>query len=594
ILPQFSEDAEFIHMFIDEARLAGFLRHPGIVPIYEIGRCQSTLYLVMEYVWGRDLLQVLRTAKQSKGHIPYEVSAYIGAKLCEALHYAHTLRDEKGQALNIVHRDVSPQNVLISFDGRVKLIDFGIAKASFRITHTQVGTIKGKMGYMSPEQVRGLPLDGRSDLFAVGTLLYEMITLRPLFARGSDMEIIQRIRDAEVPPIESIAPRVPKKLAEIVMRALKREPADRFSSGEEMQQALLAFLSGFAPHFERPELARWLRQLFYKDFIREKARLDALDAIGRPVAYARELPTSRSTLLEIEPNEGFEPIDEREFTEVIELTSLLSRMDFPGPPSEVFFESSGGEPLNAYTSIEPPSSLHSAGVSTKTMAPHLPATTDPSHTLSSEPNNQKGERSTLRPQAGSFIRNTLERLAAKRLITTDPDPIQPDVDGRLSTFSIDPSRLNSRVIRRLLASHRQESSPPSPHPAPSQPSIPLRASRGDIVFFSLSSLLTLSLGGVTTTALLAMNQKATVELHCNPPVDALVVIDGRPRGKAPLRVSDLPSGHHTIVLVAPGYETTQREVFLHPREIALIEIALLPKAKDNQPPPPPQPSSATP
>lgn len=285
ILPHLSADAEFIRMFVDEARIAGQLQHSGIVPTQELGRIGQSFYIVMEYVWGRDLLQLLRHVKQLGQMIDPIVCAHIGSKLCEALHYAHTKDDKSGKPLRLVHRDVSPQNVLLSFDGVVKLIDFGIAKAASRSTSTQVGTLKGKVGYMSPEAVRGLDVDARSDIFAVGTLLYEMLTVRPLFARGNNFEAMNRVRTADVPPLMEKLPTCPQALADVVMRALSLRPEDRFQNADEMRRALDGFLSTVVPC--TPEsIAGWLHTIYEGDYSREKARIMALDSIGRRAVTA--------------------------------------------------------------------------------------------------------------------------------------------------------------------------------------------------------------------------------------------------------------------------------------------------------------------
>ena len=280
ILPHLSADAEFIRMFVDEARIAGQLQHPGIVPTQELGRIGPSFYIAMEFVWGRDLLQLLRHVKQLGQKIDPVFCAYIGSKLCDALHYAHTKHDKSGKPLQLVHRDVSPQNVLVSFEGGVKLIDFGIAKAASRSAATQVGTLKGKVGYMSPEAVRGVEVDARSDLFAVGVLLYEMLTVRPLFARGNNIEAMNRVRDADVPPLRKKVPSCPEALADAIMRALSLKPEDRFQDANEMRLALDAFLATQRP-CSSESIAAWLHEIYESDYSREKSRITALDAIGR-------------------------------------------------------------------------------------------------------------------------------------------------------------------------------------------------------------------------------------------------------------------------------------------------------------------------
>ena len=219
ILPTMAEDDDFIEMFIDEAKIAGHLNHANIVPIYELGKIGESHYIAMEYVWGKDLLQIMNRFRRMRKRMPPTMVGFIATKMCEALEYAHTKRDRRGQPLNLIHRDISPQNILCSYDGAVKLIDFGIAKAASRTTKTQAGVLKGKFGYMSPEQVRGLPIDHRSDIFAVGTCMYEMLTADRLFVGESDFSTLEKVRHAAVQAPSEMVPGVPKEFDEIVMRA---------------------------------------------------------------------------------------------------------------------------------------------------------------------------------------------------------------------------------------------------------------------------------------------------------------------------------------------------------------------------------------
>src|SRR5215470_13007089 len=200
ILPSMAEDGDFIGMFIDEAKIAGQLSHANICQIFELGRIADAHFIAMEYIWGKDLLQIQNRFRKLKQPMPVPMACYVAAKVCEGLDYAHRKRDAQGKPLHIIHRDVSPQNVLVSYEGEVKIIDFGIAKAAVRSSRTQHGILKGKFSYMSPEQVRGLPIDRRSDLFAIGTLLWECLTGERLFATDSDFATLEKVRAADVTP----------------------------------------------------------------------------------------------------------------------------------------------------------------------------------------------------------------------------------------------------------------------------------------------------------------------------------------------------------------------------------------------------------
>ncbi len=258
ILPHLAANEDFVTMFIDEAKIVSLLNHQNICPVIELGKCDDGLYIVMEYIWGRDLRQILNALGRSGRLMPINVAAYIAARIAEGLDYAHRRRGPNGQPLNLVHRDVSPQNILISYDGEVKLIDFGIARASQRTTQTRVGTFKGKFAYMSPEQARGKELDRRSDIFAVGILLHEMITGKRLFAAKTDLDTLDRVRNCVVPEPARPFEEIPPELVQIAMRALQRKPEDRFQWGGEMQEALDRFLMLSGELASATRLGNWM------------------------------------------------------------------------------------------------------------------------------------------------------------------------------------------------------------------------------------------------------------------------------------------------------------------------------------------------
>jgi len=208
ILPSVAEDDEFIKMFVDEAKITSQLSHANLAQSFDLGKIDDTYYIAMEYVPGKDLRAVFERMKRRGERMPLPLCAYTVARLCEGLDYAHRKCDSDGREMNIVHRDVSPQNIVLGFEGEVKLIDFGIAKTANKITRTQAGMLKGKFGYMSPEQVRGLPLDRRSDIFAAGVVLYELCTGERLFTGSSDFSVLEKVQQARVTPPSQIEPRI--------------------------------------------------------------------------------------------------------------------------------------------------------------------------------------------------------------------------------------------------------------------------------------------------------------------------------------------------------------------------------------------------
>jgi len=273
ILPTMAEDEEFIAMFVDEARIAAELSHAGIVQIFELGKFEDDYYIAMEFVHGKDLRFIQERLVRERRPITIALASWIILRICEALDYAHTKKDPSGRPLGIIHRDVSPQNVIISYEGEVKICDFGIAKAANRSQKTQAGVLKGKFGYMSPEQVRGLPLDGRSDIFTVGTLFYEMVTLERLFVGESDFSTLEKVRNADVVPPSTYNRDVPEELEEIILRALSKEVEDRFQSTAEFAEAIQAFMLNNEMSSAR-ELSGFMKETFSVELEAELRRLD--------------------------------------------------------------------------------------------------------------------------------------------------------------------------------------------------------------------------------------------------------------------------------------------------------------------------------
>ncbi len=281
ILPAMAEDEQFISMFIDEAKITGELSHPNIAQIYELGQLDTAHFIAMEYVWGKDVLQIQNRLRRVRKKMPPSMACYIVSKVCEGLDYAHQKTDEAGHPLHIVHRDVSPQNILVSFSGDVKIIDFGIAKARSRSVKTQAGVLKGKFGYMSPEQVYGLPLDQRSDIFSIGTLLYEMSTGKRLFTGETDFEILDKVRNAIVPVPSSVSPDIPPEVDRIILKALRKNADERYHWASDMLEDLTTFIMGQQPIFTSKILAKVLAELFAEEKSKEQSQLNEFRKIKK-------------------------------------------------------------------------------------------------------------------------------------------------------------------------------------------------------------------------------------------------------------------------------------------------------------------------
>jgi serine/threonine-protein kinase len=261
LLPHVAADPALVKLFVDEARLASHLHHANVAQTYELGKVGDTFFIAMEYASGPTLAQIIRQCLNAAGEIPLTIIVAILQQICEALDYAHNLCDETGQSLRMIHRDVSPANVIVTSTGVVKLIDFGIAKATISSVKTQTGFIKGKFGYIAPEYLTG-QIDARVDLFAVGVVAHEMMAGRRLFEGRDDFETLQNIREMNLLPPSHWNPHVAPDLDDIVMTALQRDPADRWQSASALQVALANVARGFGLIVGSQQLAEWVDWAF--------------------------------------------------------------------------------------------------------------------------------------------------------------------------------------------------------------------------------------------------------------------------------------------------------------------------------------------
>ena len=261
ILPHLSDNQDFIEMFVDEAKLAAQLNHNNIIHIYDLGKIQSSYYIAMEYIDGYDLKTILRRGEERDHPMNVELALFIASKIASALDYAHRKKDFEEREMGLVHRDVSPQNVLISQEGDIKLCDFGIAKAASKASHTQAGALKGKLQYMSPEQAWGRTIDRRSDIFALATVLFEMLTNRKLFTGDNELSILEQVREARVTPPSQFNDEVTPEIDAVVLKALQKDPANRYQTAGEMARDLDAILYSYKPTPTSADLAIYMHRM---------------------------------------------------------------------------------------------------------------------------------------------------------------------------------------------------------------------------------------------------------------------------------------------------------------------------------------------
>jgi serine/threonine-protein kinase len=336
VLPEYADDYAFTSMLISEARICGTLSHDNIAQVFDFGKVDNEYFLAMEYVDGQPLNAMLQHVLRSGGSsLPVPVATFIGIHICRGLQYAHTRKDDSGKPLHIVHRDISPENIIISYEGQVKIVDFGLAKArELRDLSTEPGVVKGKYLFFSPEQARGLEVDGRTDVWATGIVLYELLCGK-VPVEGPEYVVLPKINSGEFPRPRDINPRVPDELEEILMGALTIRREDRYQSSQVFGDALAGFLHSVAPRFTTETLSHYIQDSFRETLIRAGRDVNVPRSFPDEVASWNapprppEPPVSHS-LLELP-----EPDPEMSITESRTIRPLpLSRLPAASPPPE--------------------------------------------------------------------------------------------------------------------------------------------------------------------------------------------------------------------------------------------------------------------
>lgn len=259
----YATEASFIQMFLDEARIAAAIQHPNVATVFDMGRQDQAYFIAMEYVHGQNMKDILRAAARQEGVLHWSLACRLVADAAAGLHAAHELKSSDGVPMNVVHRDVSPQNLLVSYDGSVKVVDFGIAYAAERLTSTAAGTVKGKAAYMSPEQVESAPVDRRSDIFSLGIVLWEGITMRRLFRADNEAATLLKVRDCKIPSPRQADARLPVELERITMKALARDVGDRYAKASDLEEDLNRLLVSEGHYVSRNQVETVMDLLFH-------------------------------------------------------------------------------------------------------------------------------------------------------------------------------------------------------------------------------------------------------------------------------------------------------------------------------------------
>ncbi|MCC7344756.1 MAG: PEGA domain-containing protein [Deltaproteobacteria bacterium] len=350
ILPHCAVDKEFINMLVDEAKLSVLLSHTNIVQVYDLGKVGEDYFISMEFINGINLREVMNRAKEVGEKFTEDIVVYILSETCKGLDYAHSKKDNEGKPLNIVHRDISPQNILLSFEGEVKIVDFGIAKAAMNISHTMAGILKGKISYMSPEQALGKPIDRKTDIFSTGLILYEMLTGEKLFTGETQFEVLKKIRTTRLTE-NSFPDSIPMPLRKILAKALAYSVKDRYDNAGDMQIDLTRYLYSTYIDFTPRKLSGLMRKVFAQEIetkttpkkeeisIDSKTRSIMIDAVAQENLVHRDNDEVTGGIVDKQPTqtfiESFISGQDEELPEITRTGQTLEPTPTPKPAAKV-------------------------------------------------------------------------------------------------------------------------------------------------------------------------------------------------------------------------------------------------------------------
>jgi serine/threonine protein kinase len=462
ILPQFTEQTEFIDMFKDEAKIAVNLSHANVVSIYEFGLVKNSFFLAMDYIEGRNLRQILNKMKKSSLSFSIEQVLYIVKEVAAGLDHAHRCIDANtGKPLNIIHRDMSPQNVMVSFEGEVKIVDFGIAKAETQLETTRAGTLKGKFGYMSPEQAEGQPVDLRTDVFALGIVLWELLANDRLFVANNEVNTLRKIRDCQVPSLRKINPNIAPELERIVGKALAKDRNLRYQTAAAFHRDLSRFLNRQYPDFSPQDFSVFVKTLFAGEILESRkkmvdfARIDLNRQTKEEVARAESArPTYENTVVT-------NTQDTMSSTQADEDTgeASVSGIDFENPdhdkPTPKQTQPSVTKPIvpparqSVQKAAQQPIQQVSSKPVTKTAAPKEKSKQADPPGFNARPEGWQSSRASEIPSTRELPRKAGEDAVLGGRLVMDRSAFRNDFGGREGTYG---TRSISRPIQRESSS----------------------------------------------------------------------------------------------------------------------------------------------
>jgi eukaryotic-like serine/threonine-protein kinase len=632
ILPNIAEDEEFITMFIDEAKIAVQLQHANIAQIFDLGKVDESYFIALEYVNGRDLRSIFDRMRSRGESLPIAMACWVMMQICEGLDYAHNKRDGQGRELHLIHRDISPQNVLIGYDGEVKLIDFGIAKAAGKASTTQAGILKGKFGYMSPEQVRGLPIDKRSDIFAVGIVLYELLTGERLFVGETDFSTLEKVRNVEIVPPSSYNKKIPAELERLMLKALARDPEDRYSNAIDLHDDLQSFLYSIGEFYSRKDLAGWMKKTFAAEIEEDNAKIEQYRQIAPPVAASSEV--SRRAAVGASSRVGAPPAppptaaqgkdkdnkkdksgkgknpsamgwdDEELDTQIFDKTDENAEdKTVEQSATDLFFEDddrtvANEPPPDILQQARPPEVLDTPKpqrkpVSVKVSRDDIPGPTPPPVSLPKPP---VPRRPTL-----TGVPPTVPRSTTRPLAPLPPPPAPPPrttpTQLRRSGLNLPPVHIPAPPAPVPPPLMQMPPPPAAPMPAPMPPprqtfrqpaTTPFgvgnfsdelaqsRAKKGGGAFLKVAAVLLLAgVGGGGYWYYSSTNKPGRIEITATPG-DATVLVDNTKVGDHSPVTFERPPGHYTVSVTRDGYVRYDKPIEVHAGEPVPLTLALEP------------------
>ncbi len=530
ILPHLAENDDFITMFLDEARIAARLNHPNIVQIFDLGAQDESFFIAMEYIHGEDVRRVWKRAEQAGRPVPVPMVLRIVIEACAGLDYAHKKADQSGRPLNIVHRDISPQNILVSFEGHVKIVDFGIAKAADQATVTRSGVLKGKYSYMSPEQAAGKAIDHRSDIFAVGVVLYELLTQTRLFKRGNDIQTLNAVTACEVVPPSQVSARCPLDLDSIVMRALARDRADRYEEARLLQADLEEWLLAHKLPSSSVHLAAFMQEIYADRLAREAEE-------GRLLFETQEAAKSEELEKATPAEKGARP------TRSMRSSGPVSQRSVPRQTREV--EATSAERPSKSGPTSKNKALEKA---IEELPDHKPrASTDQSVSVPTQTETAKRWPRVVAALAGVAAVGVIAAVALKPgprplaevTVASDPPGAEVRFDGR-PVECVTPCRLPARPPGKYALALSLDGY----EPLTANVAVPDPGLKVTLPVFALAK----ARGQLAPPAV-----RTTVAVTSEPP-GAAVSADGAPQGNTPLELSLEPGRAVRLELSLDGYQ----------------------------------------